>query len=258
MANFHLEVSIVSRGKGRSFTKLANYISGERLYDSYEDRTYYRRREDVLYFKIFQPSQAPERFYDLQNLCDAVEMAEKRYDSRTAREIKASLPNELPLAELEQIVSEYVERNFTSYNLCVLVAVHEGNNELNPQHNNPHAHIILPMREVSSDGFAPKKNRQWNHKRYIRIWREDWAGTVNRAYERAKLPLRVDAASLEVQGEYDREPTIHLSRIDWQKEKKGERTVAGDRKREIKARNEELERERKLQLERRCSHELSR
>lgn len=81
---------------------------------------------------------------------------------------------------------------------------------------------------------------------------------MNRAYERAKLPLRGRRGSLEVQGEYDREPTIHLSRIDWQKEKKGERTVAGDRKREIKARNEELERERKLQLERRCSHELSR
>lgn len=77
----------------------------------------------------------------------------------------------------------------------------------------------------------------------------------NRAYERNGLDIRVSHESLEVQGIKDREPTIHLSLSDWQKEKRGERTIAGDKKRAIKERNEEcirqcqLKQERELELE---------
>ena len=39
----------------------------------------------------------------------------------------------------------------------------------------------------------------------------------------------------------DREPTIHLSRIDWEKEQRGERTERGDVKQAIKTRNTERE-----------------
>ena len=38
MANYHFQVDIVSRGKGRSVTGLASYISGRKLYDCYDDK----------------------------------------------------------------------------------------------------------------------------------------------------------------------------------------------------------------------------
>lgn len=66
MANYHLEVQEISRGKSRSVTRLANYISGQRLHDSYYGRTYYKQRKDVLHSRIFQPCNAPPDFYDLQ------------------------------------------------------------------------------------------------------------------------------------------------------------------------------------------------
>ena len=71
------------------------------------------------------------------------------------------------------------------------------------------------------------------------------------------MDIRVSHLNLEVQG-IDREPTIHISRIDWQKEKSGERTVAGDKKRDIKERNEERVCQRQLELERGIDYELSR
>ncbi len=71
------------------------------------------------------------------------------------------------------------------------------------------------------------------------------------------MKVRVSHESLEVQGEYDREPTIHLSRIDWQREQRGEHTFAGDRKRAVKERNEERIRQRQLERERRLEIELS-
>ena len=93
---------------------------------------------------------------------------------------------------------------------------------------------------------------------YINIWREQWALVQNRAYERNGLDIRVSHESLEVQGIRDREPIIHISRIDCQREMAGERTPAGDRKRAIKQRNAERIRQRQLDQERSREIELSR
>lgn len=236
VANYHLEVQVISRRQGRSVTKLINYISGKRLFDSYNHRTYYNRRHDVLDFQIFQPEHAPKEFYDLQALCDAIEAAELRCDARTAREFKGSLPNELPFSELQNIVSTYISANFTRYSLCSIAAIHEGKNRLNPSKNNPHVHIVVPTRTVEPTGFNKKKDREHDKHEYIHHWREQWAIVQNEAYERYGLDCRVSHESLEVQG-INREPTIHLSRIDWQKEQRGEHTLAGDRKRAIELKN---------------------
>ena len=250
MSNYHLEIQNVSRGKGRSFPKAVNYISGERIHDNYNDTTYYCQRQDVLYHEIFQPDTAPPEFHNLQNLCDEIDKTEKRYDARTAREFIGSLPNELPTNELIQIVKEYVSNNFVEHGLCAVAAIHEGRNKTDPSKNNPHVHILVSTRTVGPEGFSKKKDREHNNKKYIDIWREDWAKTQNRAYERNGYDIRVSHESLEVQGKYDREPTIHMSRIDWQKEKNGERTISGDRKRAIRKRNEDRIREQQLKQDR--------
>lgn len=239
MSNYHMEIENVSRGKGRHFTKSVNYISGEKLRDEYNLVTYYRTRQDVLYHKIFLPPEAPPEYHNLQNLCNEIDKAEKRYDARTAREFIGSLPNELPTQELIKIVNEYVTNNFIEHDLCAIAAIHEGRNETDSTKNNPHVHILVSTRTVGPDGFNQKKDRERNNRKYIDIWRENWAKVQNRAYERNGYDIRVSHESLEVQGRYDREPTIHLSRIDWQKEKNDKRTIAGDQKRAIKKRNEE-------------------
>ncbi len=258
MANYHLEVSTISRGHGRSITKVISYISGKKLRDHYNNITCYSQRRDVLYCKIFQPDKAPPYFNKLQNLCDEIDKAERRYDARTAREFKCSLPNELPSHELIQIVTDYIEDNFVNHGLCAVAAIHEGRNENDPSKNNPHVHIIVPARSVETDGFSKKKDREWDNKKYIGIWREQWAIVQNRAYERNGLDIRVSHETLEVQGKKDREPTIHLCLADFQKEKRGEHTIAGDRKRAIAARNNERIRQRQLEREHSLSYELSR
>ena len=139
-----------------------------------------------------------------------------------------------------------VEHNFIRQGLCAVAAIHQGKNVENPSRDNPHVHIIVPTRTVEAEGFSKKKDREHDKREYIKIWREEWASAQNRAYERNRLDIRVSHESLEAQGERDREPTPHLSRIDWQREQRGERTPAGDRKREIEERN----RERALQRQR--------
>lgn len=239
MANYHLEVKPISRGKGRSVTGAASYICGRTLYDSYRDRTCYNHRKDVVWQKIFLPDAAPPEFQDPQRLCNEIEGAEVRKDARTARQFIGSLPNELPPGELVRIVRDFIKRNFVDHGLCAIAAIHRGHNRDNRLKNNPHVHIIVPTRPVGPDGFCKKKDRVHDKREYIFIWREQWALVQNRAYERNGLDIRVSHESLEVQGVRDRQSTIHLSLADWQREKRGIRTRAGDQRREVEARNRE-------------------
>lgn len=248
LANYHLEVSTISRGKGRSVTGTVSYICGRKLYDKYRDQTYRNHRKDVVWQKVFLPAEVPQKYDDLQYLCDELEQAETRWDARTARQFIGSLPNELPPGELVRIVHEFIERNFISKNLCVIAAIHRGYNAESPSRNNPHVHIIVSTRTIGADGFSKKKDREHNKKLYIDIWREQWADVQNRAYERNQMDIRVSHESLAAQGKRNREPTIHLSRIDWQREQRGERTLAGDRKRKIQEQNREKN-VRRLELE---------
>ena len=59
MANFHLEATIISRGKGRSVTAAVGYISGKTLRDNYSSKTYYNSRNDVIQTKRIRRNYAP-------------------------------------------------------------------------------------------------------------------------------------------------------------------------------------------------------
>lgn len=258
MANYHFEVSVISRGKGRSLAKSMNYITGQRVKDAYWEKTYYNRRRDVLFTRVYLPSNAPPELKDMQFLCDEIEKSEKRYDARTAREFKCSLPNELPIDELEKIVSDFICENFISQGICAVAAIHEGRNDAEAEKNNPHVHIIVATRTVDENGFSRKKCRDFDKRDRLLLWRKQWEKVLNRAYERNKLPEKVSCESLEVQGIIDIEPTIHLSRIDWQKEKRGERTLSGDIKREIAEKNKERLREKEKNKSRKKARYLYR
>lgn len=195
---------------------------------------------------------------DLQTLCGQVEDAEHRYDARTARVFIGALPNELSTREQIKIVQEFIDYNFIRHGLCAVAAIHKGENLSNPERNNPHCHILIPTRTVGPDGFSKTKDREHDRKEYLMIWREQWAEVQNRAYARSGLNIRVSHESLEVQGRRDREATVHLSLPDWQMEKRGIRTSAGDRRRAVVERNAQRVRAKELAREQSLELELSR
>ena len=236
---YHMEVSILSRGKGRSLGASLSYISGEKIHDSYSGKNHHHRRTDLVQCKVYYPPDAPKELADIQYLCDELNKAEKRKDARTGRLFICSLPNELAPGEWARIVEEFIEENFTAKNLCAVAAIHRGKLS-SKQLSNPHVHIIVSTRTVGPDGFNPKKDREHDKRSYIEIWRRSWADVQNRAYERYGMKVRVSHLSYEVQG-IDKESLIHLHIADWKKEMRGQRTDAGDRRRRIEMRNQERE-----------------
>lgn len=258
MACYHFNASIISRGHGKSLTAASAYISGEKLRDVYEGRFHDRSyRRDVVYKEILLPTDAPPELRDRQTLLDALNHAEKRIDSQMARSIHLALPDELLLSEQVKLVREFVWTNFTKYGLCADIAIHQG--ELDEsrkpasiapvveRRDNRHAHIIVPFRPLSEDGFCrtKKKTRFMNKRSYLTLLRKSWADLQNREFQRRGLSIRVSHESLAAQG-IDREPTKHMGAAAMALEQKGIRTERGDQYREVIAhnRNRELERQR--------------
>ncbi len=229
MAIYHLSVQVVSRGAGRSCVAAAAYRSGEKLEDERQGCTHdYTRRHDVQETWIQAPEAAPAWVTDRQALWTAVDVAEKRKDAQTAREVNLALPRELTPAQQREAVGEFVQAAFVERGMVADVALHEGHDDHEP---NPHAHILLTTRTITSEGFGAK-NRDWNAKALLVNWRTQWEITCNETLAEAGQSVHIDARSLADQG-LDRMPTVHEGPAVRQRERRGLRTERGDRNRAV-------------------------
>ncbi|HBP1343815.1 MobQ family relaxase (plasmid) [Acinetobacter baumannii] len=222
MAIYSASVKSISRSGGRSATAAAAYRTGEEIHDERTGQTFdYRRRGGVESVSMRLPEGvAAMTTAELWNLAEG---AEKRKDSKVARELLVALPHELDTAQrqalADAIASDLVER----YQVGAQVAVHlpdaEGDNR------NHHAHILFTTRRLGPDGLG-EKTRELDVKpsssvevEWIRAMVE---GRTNAALEAAGHAERVDRRSLADQHaaaleagdqvkamETDRAPTIH-------------------------------------------------
>lgn len=234
MAIYHCCVKIISRSTGRSSVAAAAYRSGEKLYNQREGIEHdFSRKRGVQYSEIMLPENAPAEYQSRETLWNAVELAERRKDAQTAREIEVALPVEFDRQEQIGVLREYVGQNFTSLGMCADICLHDKGD------GNPHAHIMLTMRDVTSKGFGGKC-REWNDKRNVEDWRQEWAAVCNQQFENKNLPDRLDHRSFERQGKVQL-PTIHLGVSAAAMEKRGEKTERGQYNETVKATNKEYQ-----------------
>lgn len=259
MAMYGFDMKTISRLRGESVAKTTAYILRSKIPDPYLHQThYYSQVKDLLYSEILIPEYAPKEFLDLDTLIAAMECAEKRYDARTGRVVRLSLPNDKEFTDRERfdLARAFVKEAFISQGMCAVIAIHAGKNK-DPAKNNPHAHILLTDRPVDTNGFCAKKNRDWNKTAQLRKYRALWAEMQNRAFKEKSMEVRVSHESLEVQG-IDRQPTRPLGRAATALERKGIPTEIGNRNREIEAQQREREERRQLMLERHRQRNRSR
>ncbi|MDL2302561.1 MobA/MobL family protein [Lachnospiraceae bacterium OttesenSCG-928-D06] len=239
IANYHFSVKPVSRGQGRSVVEAAAYRSGEKLRcDYYGQSADYTRKSGICHTEIILPPNAPHDYKDRQTLWNAVEYSERRIDSRLAREVEISLPNELTVDEQIILVRNFVTTYFVKQGMCADIAIHEGRKK-DASRNNPHAHILLTTRHIDEDGFH-LKNRDWDKVSNVGFWRKQWADIQNKEYERRGLDIKVSHESYEKQG-IDQEATKYLGPTATALERYGICTKRGNENRSIIARNKERE-----------------
>lgn len=220
MAIYHFSAQVISRGKGQSAVAAASYRSGERLTDERTGEIKYYVREVQPDTMILAPSNSPEWVQDRNRLWNEVEQSETRVNSRLAREINIALPKELSHDQQKELIRNYVQKEFVDKGMIADVAIHRDDKE------NPHAHVMLTTREITSDGFG-SKNRDWNKKELLGQWREEWANHANKALEKEGIQEQISHLSHEARG-LEQLPTVHLGHVAHEMEKRGVRTEKGD------------------------------
>lgn len=197
MAIYHLSAKVISRAGGRSSVAAAAYRTAGRLRDDRQGLEHdYSRKGGVVHSEIMAPENAPDWMSDRDQLWNAVEAVEKRRDAQLAREIEVALPRELDRSERLELLRGFVQREFIDRGMIADVAIHGG--KARDGHGQPHAHVMLTMRELTGEGFG-KKDRSWNSPDLLMGWREAWALDANTALERAGRSERIDHRSIKVQ-----------------------------------------------------------
>lgn len=112
--SFHFNISMISRGKGKSAVASAACISCEKLKNEWDGITHdYHNKKGLLYEKIYLPENAKEEFKDRNTLWNSVELNEKAINAQLARNFIIALPKELSVDENIKLMEEYIEENFT-------------------------------------------------------------------------------------------------------------------------------------------------
>jgi Ti-type conjugative transfer relaxase TraA len=200
MAIYHCSVKTIGRSAGSSAVNSAAYRSGEKLYDQNLGKTFFYsgKNLDVMYKEIIAPTnvKVPSWVYEREKLWNAVEAIEKRKDSQLARELELSLPREFSVDQNIALVREYINNEFVNKGMIADICLHYG---MKGDSYNPHAHVMLTMREIGEDGFG-KKNTSWNSRALLNEWRESWAEISNKHLSLNGFDLTVDHRSLSAQG----------------------------------------------------------
>jgi hypothetical protein len=234
VAIFRMAISSVARGAGRRATAAAAYRSGERIRDERTGELFnYSRRRDVLHTEVLLPGQfdgMPVAWArSRERLWNTVEHAEKRHNSRVAREYQVSLPAELDAVRRVALARDFAREIADRYKVAVDLAVHEPRPDGDPR--NFHAHLLTTTREVTPAGLGAKvgldmhtRERQRrglpDHRQEFRDLRERWATLANEALREANLDARIDHRSLAAQG-VDREPLPAIPLMHLKMEQRG-------------------------------------
>lgn len=200
---FHFHIQMIQRSTGRSAVAAAAYRSGARIVNTWDGTVHdYTRKQHVVYNEVMLPANAPPHFADRSMLWNSVEWAEKKRDAQLAREVEMALPKELPRVAQIKLVRKFVQKEFVDAGMCADVAIHD------KEDGNPHAHILLTVRPLNSDGSWAQKSRlvydlddagqrialpngrwkchkenmvDWDHRQNTEKWRKAAAETINEA-----------------------------------------------------------------------------
>ncbi|MDF5714123.1 MAG: MobQ family relaxase [Rhizonema sp. NSF051] len=238
---YRLEAKVISRSKGHSATAAAAYRAAEIIRDEYTGQLHdFSSKSGVYLSEIHAPAGSPNWVINRKLLWNAVEGIEwtdnrKKATAQLARDVTICFPAVMAHEHKLEAARSFM-KEFTKLGMVGDISYHDftGKNK-----HNPHAHILLTLRELEGDRFG-KKNRDWNKNELLEEWRSHWCHHQNVVLEKYGYDIRVDHRSYKAQG-IDRVPTLHEGREVNALRQKGKQTNKSRRNDEIKQLNQELE-----------------
>ena len=211
-----------------------------------------------MHAEILLPDHAPQTYADRQTLWDAVENAERGKKAQLAYSFDIALQNEFSMEENIALARRFVSEQFTARGMIADLAVHMP--EKDGGIDNPHFHVLCPIRPLNQDGTWGAKQRReylfhddgtpvlddaghqkfnavpstdWGKPETLEAWRQAWAEMCNRMFADKELTQEIDHRSYARQG-IDQIPTVHEGPAVRQMEARGITTEKGSLNRWIK------------------------
>ena len=263
IALYHFHVTQIKRSTGQSAVAAAAYRAGEKLHSAYygEDSDY-TRKGGVICSGILLPPHVPSSFSDRETLWNEVEKAERGKKAQLAYSFDIALQNEFSIEENIDLARQFLLDNFVSRGMVVDFAIHSPDKE-GGGIQNPHFHVMCPIRPIEPDGkWGIKQRREyvldedgnrirdeagnyvfnavpttdWGKPETLEFWREQWAELCNAKFAEKDLDCRIDHRSFERQG-IEQIPTQHEGPTVRAMEAKGIRTDKGNLNRWIRKTN---------------------
>ena len=197
MALYRLEMQNVSRANGVSSVAKAAYRHRSVMIDHRTGEIHGEKsldRDDLVYAEILRPENTPACLHvPSEVLWNIVEKKETRSNSRTAKELKITLPTELSNEQNIALMKDFLLNHFVDKGIICDFVLHN-----DKDNKNPHAHVMITTREITPNGFG-KKVREWDTEETLHKWRKDWAKVQNQHLKNAGLKSRVSHRTLEEQ-----------------------------------------------------------
>jgi len=154
MAIYHFTTGNVSRGRGSATTATLSYITATPVRDERLGETFsFGREERVMTVATILPPQAPKEWSDPEKLFNAIEKFEQAQNARPGKKMEAALPREFDLEKSREVVEQFIRTRLTEKGYCATYAIHD-----DPEHGNPHVHILVANRQLDEKG-------EWSSKR---------------------------------------------------------------------------------------------
>jgi Ti-type conjugative transfer relaxase TraA len=233
LAIYHLSAQVISSGAGKSAVASAAYRRAATMTRESDGKVIsYEGKQHVTHTELSLPARVPAWFQTAIDgrsengasafLWNAVERKEGQKGTGFAMEMNIALPLELTVEQNVALARDWIENAITQNGMVADWALHDAP-------DNPHIHVMVPLRKLTDDGFAAKfdfaRDRDGNvlyredgKPRYERLagpmkhlvdWRRSWAETTNLHLAAAGLDRRIDHRS-HVEAGIRIEPTEHI------------------------------------------------
>ena len=228
MAIFHYHRAIGKRHSGKNAVLAAAYIRGEeRACEATGETKDFSLKGDVVYRDVVLPPDAPVWATELRYgkvkdsegrlivdtdglqfstyVWNQIEIIERRQKAQLYFHDDISIPIELSQEAGIELVKKFVQDTLAVNGFFCEVAIHW-------EPENPHAHILMPLRQLTEAGFSHKlRLSPAEFKAWMLDIRKSWADQANLALKEQGLDVRIDHRSHKARG-IDLKPTVKVGK----------------------------------------------
>jgi Ti-type conjugative transfer relaxase TraA len=236
-------IDIIPADGDSNVVTLSAYVCRERRVDLVSGFTanFRHRLSDLFHAEFSLPDGTTHLFADGASLWNAALERERTIDRKTgerrfkrsaqvAKHVVLALPRELTNAQQIELVRAFVQAQFVRHGVAAEWAIH-----IDAQGSNPHAHILLTTRQLTSEGFGRKArdlnpNFATNKRKKTRFVSEQdaisdrWAQAQNEFFLVNGLDVTVDPK--RVVDDVHRGPTWHIQDAELEAQSRAARKQA--------------------------------